>query len=189
MKHLVFFLEEPSAREMLKGLVPKLISKDVVVRYIVFEGKQDLEKQLSKRIRGWMTPESGFVVMRDQDAGECIAIKNKLQTICQEAGKPRAIVRIACRELESWYFGDLAAVEAGLGLQNLTRHARSKKYRSPDHIVSPSRELGKVTQNAYRKVAGSRAIGPHMQTSPQKNTSVSFNYFIEGISKALDAAT
>ncbi len=46
MKSLVFFLEEPSARAMLEGLLPRLLPDGWLVRYIVFEGKQDLEKQL-----------------------------------------------------------------------------------------------------------------------------------------------
>ncbi|MBU4304454.1 MAG: hypothetical protein KJ893_02340 [Candidatus Omnitrophica bacterium] len=46
MSELVFFLEELSAEAMLKGLLPRLLPPEVLVRYIVFEGKQDLEKQL-----------------------------------------------------------------------------------------------------------------------------------------------
>lgn len=43
MKHLVFLLEEPSAKEMLNGLLPRLLP-GLSYRCIVFEGKQDLEK-------------------------------------------------------------------------------------------------------------------------------------------------
>ena len=52
MRTLVFFLEEPSAREMLKGLLPRFLPPDVESRFVVFEGKQDLEKQLEKKLRG-----------------------------------------------------------------------------------------------------------------------------------------
>ena len=52
MKNLVFFLEERSAREMLKGLVPRLLSNRFEVFYIVFEGKQDLEKRFIPRLKG-----------------------------------------------------------------------------------------------------------------------------------------
>jgi len=48
MMMLVFFLEEPSAEEMLKDVLPKILPKHVIPRYVVFEGKQDLEKQLEK---------------------------------------------------------------------------------------------------------------------------------------------
>ena len=67
---LVFFLEEPSAKAMLQGVIPRLLP-DIEVRYIVFEGKQDLEKRLPIRLRAWQNPESRFLVLRDQDSGDC----------------------------------------------------------------------------------------------------------------------
>ena len=112
--NLVFLLEEPSARELLKGLLPRVVHQSVWIRYIVFEGKQDLEKNVIRRLRGWRAPNSVFVVLRDQDAADCLTVKRELVRKCEEAGKPETIVRIACRELESWYFGDLAAVGGAL---------------------------------------------------------------------------
>lgn len=46
MIHLVFFLEGPSEKAMLKGLLPRLLSGDTIPQYVVFEGKKDLERQL-----------------------------------------------------------------------------------------------------------------------------------------------
>ena len=66
---LVFFLEEASAKAMLEGLLPRVLPNEVAPRYIVFEGKQDLEKQVEKRLRGWLAPNSRFVILRDRDAG------------------------------------------------------------------------------------------------------------------------
>ena len=71
MTTLVFFLEEPSAAAMLKHLLPRLLPNHVTLRFIILQGKQDLEKQLIKRLRGWRTPNTKFVVMRDQDAADC----------------------------------------------------------------------------------------------------------------------
>ena len=65
MKTIVFFLEEPSAREMLLGLLPRLLPDEIKPRFVIFQGKQDLEKQLEKRLRGWQLPDSIFVVLRD----------------------------------------------------------------------------------------------------------------------------
>lgn len=42
MTTLVFFLEEASAKEMLHGILPKILPEHVVQRFIVFEGKQEL---------------------------------------------------------------------------------------------------------------------------------------------------
>jgi len=113
VKTLVFFLEEPSAKEMLTALLPKILPPEIDSRFIVFQGKQDLEKNLLKRLRGWRVPESGFIVLRDQDSGDCHTIKRKLSVICSEAEK-EVLVRIACHEMESFYLGDLSAVEKGL---------------------------------------------------------------------------
>lgn len=87
MKTLVFFLEEPSAKAMLEGVLPKVLPADITTRYIVFEGKQDLEKRLPGKLRGWKLPDTTFVVMRDQDSGDCVVIKK----ICKiSAGRPDA---------------------------------------------------------------------------------------------------
>ena len=115
MTQLVFFLEEPSAREMLQGVLPRLLPVDVETKFVVFEGKQDLEKRLPIRLRAWQRTDARFVVMRDQDSGDCVAIKQQLIQKCREAGKPEALVRIACRELETFYLGDLKAVAQSIG--------------------------------------------------------------------------
>ena len=98
---------------------------------------------------------------------------------CEEAGKPSVVVRIVCRELESWYFGDLPAVERGLGIDNLRRYANKARYRTPDAIDSPSRELKKITSDAYSKIDGSREIG--IQMSTEQNRSHSFGVFIAAV--------
>lgn len=183
MRTLVFFLEEPSAKAMLEGWLPRILPANVMPRYVVFEGKQDLEKNLGRRLQGWLQPESSFLVLRDQDSGPCEEIKQRLTSICAKAGRPETIVRIACRELEGWYFGDLVAVEHGLELTGLFAHSAKAKYRDPDRIVNPSTELEALTRGRYQKVIGSRAIGPHLEVS--RNTSHSFAVFYQGILRLL----
>ena len=39
MTQLVIFLEEPSEKEMLKGLLPRFLPENIYPIYIVFEGK------------------------------------------------------------------------------------------------------------------------------------------------------
>jgi hypothetical protein len=183
MRTLVFLLEEPSAKAMLQGLLPRLLPDGIELRFLVFEGKQDLEKQLGKRLHGWRSPDSAFLILRDQDAGSCEPIKDRLASICRDSGHPEAVVRIACRELESWYFGDLTAVEAGLGRTGLAQLSAKAKYRVPDEIVNPSDELERLTGGEYQKVAGSRAIGPHLD--PARNTSRSFQVFLAGLQRLI----
>ena len=55
MSEIVFFLEERSAQALLEGLLPRLLPGVHAVRYLVFEGKQDLEKQLARKLRGYST--------------------------------------------------------------------------------------------------------------------------------------
>lgn len=181
MSTLVCCLEEPSAQAMLEGVMPRLIPAGWSVRYIPFRGKQDLDKNLKKRLQGWLAPDACFMVLRDRDAGDCVSIKNKLATLCMEAGKPGALVRIACRELESFYFGDLRAVEEGLKLTGLVALRNKAKYRNPDALGNPSEELMKLTKGVYQKIAGSRAIGPLLDL--ENNTSHSFNVLISGIER------
>jgi len=186
MKVLVFFLEEPSAKAMLKGLLPRLLPTEWLVRYVVFEGKQDLEKQLPRKLQAWRLPGCKFVILRDKDSGDCVVIRQGIVEKCCAAGRPDALVRIAIHELESWYLGDLAAVEASLGVSNLARKQGSRKFREQDTLANPSRELRRLTTNRYQKVSGSRAIGIHL--SIENNRSQSFRKFISGVKNIVMAS-
>lgn len=180
MTELVFFLEEPSAKAMLQGVIPRLLDEDINVRYVVFEGKQDLEKRLPRRLRAWQNPYARFLVMRDQDSGDCYEIKRKLSGICEDAGRPDALVRIACHELESFYLGDLNAVASTIGPENLAKKQNNAKYRNPDRLNNAAQELKHVAKS-YQKLSGSRAIGPAL--SLDQNRSQSFNQLISGIKR------
>ena len=185
MTTLVFCLEEPSAREMLQALLPRLLPPQVDARYIVFEGKQDLHRRLKKRLREWQAPDSKFVILRDQDNADCHAVKQELEQICRESGRADALVRVACRELESWYLGDLAAVEQGLHFNGLARRQHQAKYRQPDRLGNPAEEIGKLTRNTYQKISGSRAIGGCL--SPHANQSHSFQVFLSGLRRLVES--
>lgn len=185
MKTIVFFLEGPSEREMLEGLLPRILPADARIRYMVFKGKQDLEKNLVRRLRGWRLPNSVFVIMRDQDSGDCQAVKQKLADLCQLAGKNDVLIRVACHELESFYLGDLDAVEKGLGLKGIAARQNGRKYRNPDNLSNPFEEIGKLTGGLYQKVAGSRAIGHYLD--PARNRSHSFTVLVSGIRRILEA--
>lgn len=84
MKELVFLLEETSAKAMLESLLPRLLHPDIRPRFIAFEGKQDMERQMLKRLRSYLNPQARFIVLRDQDnAPDCIAVKRKLAERCE----------------------------------------------------------------------------------------------------------
>ena len=182
MRTIVFCLEEPSAREMLEGVLPKILPENCFPRFLVFEGKQDLDKRLEKKVRGWNQPDSAFIVMRDKDRGDCYQIKRFLASVMQRARRPDALIRIACHELESFYLGDLAAVEQGLSISGLARQQEKGKFRNPDNTANAAEELEKITGQKYQKIAGSRAIAPFLALDGT-NRSNSFNILISGIQK------
>ena len=138
MTQLVFFLEERSAKEMLKGLLPKLLPEGFEVQYLVFEGKQDLEKRLPRRLRAWQRPDALFIVLRDKDSADCVEVKQRLTQICESAGRSDTLVRIACHELESWYLGDLAAVATAIGPDSIVRQQMGRRFRDPDRLANPN---------------------------------------------------
>jgi hypothetical protein len=164
---------------MLESFLPGILPPGYEAQYVVFEGKSDLEKRLSMRLRGWRKPDCRFIVLRDQDSAVCTEVKTTLRQKCAEGQHPEALVRIACRELESWYLGDLQAVEAGLELAGISQRQGNAKYRAPDAIQNASYELMKLTQGRYQKMAGSRAIGKYL--NPSRNRSHSFGVFVQGL--------
>ena len=172
MKHLVFLLEEPSAQDALHAWLPAWLPEEVTPHFMVFQGKQDLEKRMTLRMRHWLRPESRFVVLRDQDSGDCKVVKAELRKRCVEAGRPDAVVRVACRELEAFFVGDWQAVALAYGKPALARLAVKSTYRQPDDLGSPSAELAKHLPG-YQKRDGARRIAPFVE--PSRNTSRSFH--------------
>jgi hypothetical protein len=184
MSELVFLLEEASAKAMLEQLVPRLVGTKISARYITFEGKQDLDKQLARRIRGYLNPEARFIVLRDLDSNtDCKKLKSSLLTKVSSTGKlPRTLVRIACQELEAFYLGDLQAVETALNIKNLAGQQAKRRFRDPDAIVNPKQELKSLTNNEYTQISGSRLLGQHLDLDNTRSRS--FAHLIDAIRKS-----
>jgi hypothetical protein len=151
MKELVFLLEEPSMREVLKILLPKLLPQHVEFQLIIHKGKQHLEKAIPYKLRQWRLPNTQFIIVRDQNSDDCVRLKQRLKQLCQQAGQPNALIRIVCHELESWFLGDLAAVEKAFNRKGIAKQQNNKKYRVPDHLANAAEELQKLVKN-YKKV-------------------------------------
>jgi Domain of unknown function (DUF4276) len=185
MKHLVFLLEEPSARDLLEGLLPRLLPDTIQVQFLVFEGKQDLEGQLIRKLRGWRIPDSAFVVLRDQDAADCKTIKESLTRLVVESGRTPAMVRVACKELESWVVGDWEAVAEAFEQPALAEQRLKRAHRDPDQLVRPVEAIRKVIPE-YQKRDGARRVGKLLD--PTRNQSVSFRSFCTGLQRLVTAA-
>lgn len=180
MTELVFLLEEPSAQEMLKGFLPKILPENVTFRTIPFEGKSDLENRLERKLEGYLDPNAKFIVLRDKDAGDCHIIKQRLLKKCQNSGRRNYLVRIACHELESWYLADLQAVERGMNKSGLTKKQNKAKFRNPDQLANAAQELERLVPE-YQKISGSRQIAPYLD--PANTRSHSFKVFVQGVQK------
>ncbi|MBL8733229.1 MAG: DUF4276 family protein [Planctomycetes bacterium] len=178
MTTLLFLLEEPSARDLLEGLLPRLLPGHTVLMYLVFEGKQDLERNVTRKIQGWQRPDTRFVVLRDQDAGDCRAVKAQLASLVPPERRSLTTIRVACRELESWALGDWAAVAKAFDRPRLTDLDRRSTYRSPDALHNPVVELRKHVPS-YQKRDGARRLGPLL--TPERNRSRSFQLFCRTI--------
>ena len=183
MKHIVFFLEEESAKAFLDNFLPRAFP-DITFQCIPFEGKQDLEKNIPIKLKGYRTPNTKFIILRDEDSGNCIEVKRKLRDLCNASSRTDVLIRIACKELESWYFGDLKSVEMALNIKSLAQYSNNKLYREPDNIINPKTELKKITKKKYNQVSSSREIGKHIDF--EKNKSKSFQVFIDGIKKIIE---
>ena len=97
---------------------------------------------------------------------------NNLLDLCSKTGKAeKCLVRIACRELETFYLADLLAVEQALEINGLTRQQKNKKFRCPDYLGSPNHELKALTKNRYEKISGSLSIGKYLDINNERSPS------------------
>ncbi|MDX2472060.1 MAG: DUF4276 family protein [SAR324 cluster bacterium] len=184
MPQLIFFLEERSAKEMLTHLIPRLIPEDWEKSlFITFEGKTDLDKSICQKLKGWKRPNTKLIILRDKDSGDCKLIRQDLVQKCLVAEKPDTLVRIAIHELESWYLGDLAAVEKAFEIKGAGALQKKSKFRDPDKLANAAQELKNLTDQRYQKVKGSRVIGHHLSLT--ENQSTSYLKFISGIQRLI----
>ena len=84
--------------DLLNVLLHRLFP-GLAFRCIEHEGKQDLEKNVPRKLRAWREPGARFVVMRDQDSADCRMVKARLKERCDKGGRADALVRVVCREL------------------------------------------------------------------------------------------
>jgi len=179
MKKVVFLVEERSMKVLLSEMLPRLYPA-MNFQCLEHEGKQDLDRSIPRKLANWREPNVRFVVVRDQDRNNCREIKTMLVESCHRAGRPDTLVRIACRELEAWYFGAPAAMAAAFETPQLQDLARKARFRDPDTIEKPSDELAKIVPS-FQKVSGARVMGRHLERA--ENRSRSFQSLMEGLDR------
>ncbi len=159
------------------------------IRYICIEhqGKQDLAKSIPIKLKAFQyNPKTKFLIIHDQDSHDCRELKASLLQICQQAGSTSVLIRIVCRELESWFLGDLMAIEKAYQLKpkTLSQFQNQRKYRDPDRLNSAKKELKSLVNNNYYPGTHSKVIAPYL--SLEQNRSHSFRVFLEGLKKYLE---
>ena len=178
MKKIVFLLEERSAEELLTTLLPKILpTNDFLFLCIPHEGKSDLKKSIPRKLRAWKEQDVQFVILHDKDASDCFILKNELMLLAKNGKRTDTLVRIACTELESWFLGDLEAVEKAFSI-DLSKRKTKTMYQNPDLISNAKEELKRLVPQ-YQPINGSRSISKFMDID--KNKSKSFQVFISGI--------
>lgn len=154
----------------LEELIPRFYpSLDFIC--IPHEGKSDLQASIPRKLRGWPPNSAKFVIVHDKDRADCRELKNHLRELSRIDGRNVVLVRIACEELEAWHFGDLEALSVVLKDPKIAKLGSRGKYRNPDLISKPSRELGKLNPQ-FQKVTSAREMARTI--NPERNRSESF---------------
>lgn len=179
MGRIIFFVEEQSMANTLRKLLFKLYPKcNENEHWVVIphRGKSELERSIPRKLRGWKEPNAKFVILRDNDGGNCIVLKQRLRDIITGIEEKEVMIRIVCQELESWFLGDLRAIKSAYPKASVQPDRISKKYRDPDTLTNASEELTKLT-GTRAKIARSELIADYLKTL--ENRSHSFNTFFE----------
>ncbi len=198
--HIEFLLEEESAKAALDILLPKLLPADTTWACFPHRGKTDLFQRLPGRLKTYARqlphqPELRVVILMDADT-DCRRRKAELEKIVADGGlltkttagpgQPfRILTRLAVQELEAWFLGDRAAIQAAYprvrpqhfgGLSN-----------DPDTIADTWETLWRVLREGKYYLAGkakvewAETIASHLD--PDRNTSASFQYFRQGLAQ------
>jgi hypothetical protein len=180
--HVEFLVEEPSAEAALSNIVPKIVGPENTFAIHAHQGKTDLLAKLPARLRAyrqWLPEDWRIVVLIDTDAEDCRILKARLERDARAAGwttkssvpagtQFTVLNRLAVEELEAWFFGDVAALNAAYPRVSVDLGARAR-YRDPDAIRGGTwealeRELqrGGYFGGGLPKIEVARAISAQM---------------------------
>ena len=177
MGRVIFLVEEISMQVFLDIILPRIFP-DLEFVCITHNGKYHLDRNIVDTLRGWRVPGDRFVIVRDNDGGDCYELKERLQDLCRQGGREDTLIRIVCQELEAWYLGEpdvLAEIYGDDRLQNIGRQAA---YRNPDARSKPSADLEKLAPG-FSKSSAARRMAQRL--TRESNRSHSFAIFLSGV--------
>lgn len=198
-----FLVEEQSAEEALRHLLPRVLKQRARAKVINLGSKYKLLKVLPERLTAYgqriANGESlRVVVLVDRDNDDCENLKAELEEMAAAAGlltksapapdgRFMVLNRIVIEELESWFIGDPTALrKAFTGLPKIGEDKGI--FRNPDNGGSWEvlhRYLKKhgIYKSSFPKIDAARRIAPHLDI--QRNRSRSFRAFVEGMEALL----
>ncbi len=193
MMRLEFLLEEPSMENVLKNILPLILPPEYQYNINYFlrphQGKAELQKSIPHKMKyfsHYYEPVM-VIILHDQDSNDCFQLKKELTELCENRGKCKVLIRIVCRELESWYFGDMDAIEAAYPDKfNANKYKNKAKYRNPDLLNNAAEEMSKILPT-FQKLNASKNISKHLKL--EQNTSPSLRNFVSGLKKILELNT
>lgn len=180
-------VEELSMKNFLSGLLPRILPEGFELNTNCFvrahEGKQDLQKSIPKKVRAFqcLSKPVRVVIIQDLDSSDCLILKSKLQALVTENATIPSLIRIACKELESWYLGDMNAVAKVYPSFRAEKYLKKSVFRNPD-LCNASNELSKMIPS-FQKGFASKEIPRYIDIN--NNNSESFNQFVSGFKRFL----
>jgi hypothetical protein len=181
------FTEEASIKSVFDIILPKILPEKVFFSIYKHQGKYDLEQAITRTIPSISKiPGSKILIVRDQDNENCETTKKHLVDLLNDCCHCKYFVRIVCRELESWFLGDLAAIEKAYKRFKATKYLNNAKLRNVDRMVTPHKYLLEIIpefseKETLPKIETALKIAPFMNL--KNNKSKSFNHTIDAIKK------
>ena len=153
---------------------------DLQFHCVPHNGKTHLDRNIVHTLREWRVPGDRFVIVRDNDGGDCYALKERLRDLCRQGRREDTLIRIVCQELEAWYLGEPEAMADAFGEERLRNIGRQAAYRNPDSRPKPSWDMERLTPR-FEKSSGARRMAQHL--TREGNRSQSFAVFLDGIER------
>jgi hypothetical protein len=181
-------VEELSMKNFLSGILPKILPDGFHLNDNCFirehEGKQHLKKSIPKKVKAYQNSSRPVkvIVIQDQDSSNCSKLKLELQNLVDSNSTIPCLIRIACRELESWYLGDLDALEKVYPQFKANKYKNWAKFRNPD-LCNASYEIKRLI-DTFQKGVVSKEITQYLDL--KNNRSTSFKHLVSGICKFLN---
>ena len=191
MNRLVFLVEGEADEAFLRAFLPLAGVPEEQFHVYPQGGKPALVSDFYRLLRAWRGPAVRFIILVDQDIDDCKQLKRKIKAVarkqCENQSKD-LLVRIACREAEAWYLGDIAALrEAYPDARQAVWRKINRRINDPDDARDPKpsdllREIpGFAKQDAAEKMGD--ILGRKWAENANGNRSASFRCFVSGVMK------